>query len=493
MSLAAFPAVSLTGAAKSFGAVRALERVDLTVAAGECLGLVGHNGAGKSTLMHVLAGTLVPDAGELRVGAALLGAGYSPAVAYRHGIRCVFQELSLCPNLSVAENTRIFHGALKGFGWKRRARELITAKLNEIFPGHGIGADDEVADLSIGKRQMAEIARAFTVTDTPLRLVILDEPTSSLDASTAKQLLTYLRREVGKGTSAVLISHLLKEILETTDRIVVMKDGKVVDARPADNFTRDTLVAAMGTGSEHGRVSKEAAANGTLRTSQPIIIRAKPRTGGTQELTVHRGEVVGLAGLAGHGQTRMLLQVFDGEQSRSADTQINEPVAFIAGDRQSDGIFPLWSIGRNISIGSIATLLMGGLLSPQKEDALGHSWRQRIDIRTPDIGNPILSLSGGNQQKALFARALASPARIVLMDDPMRGVDVGTKLEVYKLIRAEAAAGRTFVWYTTEIDELIHCDHTYVFRNGAIVADLDRANATEERVLASSFTEDAAA
>ena len=494
MSLAAFPAVSLTGAAKSFAAVRALEHVDLIVATGECLGLVGHNGAGKSTLMHVLAGTLAADAGELRVGAALLGTGYSPAVAYRHGIRCVFQELSLCPNLSVAENTRIFHGALKGFGWKVKARALISAKLDEIFPGHGIAPDDEVADLSIGKRQMAEIARAFTVTDTPLRLVILDEPTSSLDASTAQQLLTFLRKEVAKGTSAILISHLLKEILKTCDRIVVMKDGKVVDARPAVQFTRDTLVEAMGTGSEHGNAEAgPGSKRSAVRASQPVVIRAKPRTGGAQELLVHRGEVVGLAGLAGHGQTRMLLQLFDGAQDRLTDTTVSEPVAFIAGDRQTDGVFPLWSIARNISIGSFATLLSGGLLNIQKEDALAQSWRDKIGILTPDIGNPILSLSGGNQQKALFARALASPGRIVLMDDPMRGVDVGTKLEVYELIRAEAAAGRTFVWYTTELDELANCDHTYIFRNGAIVADLGRAEATEERVLASSFHEDSAA
>ena len=518
------PAIALTAVAKSFGAVRALELVDLTVAAGECLGLVGHNGAGKSTLMHVLAGTLSPDAGTLSIAGETFTSANSPALAYRRGIRCVFQELSLCPNLSVAENTRIYHGALKGFGWKARARTLIAAKLDEIFPGHDVDADDEVADLSIGKRQMAEIARAFTVTDTPLRLVILDEPTSSLDATTARQLLTFLRAEVRKGTSAILISHLLKEILETSDRIVVMKDGTVVDTRPADGFNRDTLVAAMGTGREVGDRSLGQASqrDPSLRNSpedvgsrqrleptyapptsstprsakareENTVLRARPRTGGTRELTVNRGEIVGLAGLAGHGQTRMLLQLFEGARSRVAGTEVAEPVAFIAGDRQSDGVFPLWSIGRNISVGSYATLLKGGLIDRAAETALANAWRERIGIRTPDIGNPILSLSGGNQQKALFARALASPAGIVLMDDPMRGVDVGTKLEVYKLIRAEADAGRTFVWYTTEIDELAYCDHVYVFRNGAIMADLAASQATEENVLKASFVEEAGA
>ncbi len=505
MSSVAVPAIELAGIAKSFGAVRALEHVDLAVAAGECLGLVGHNGAGKSTLMNVLAGTLAPDEGTIGIAGEVLAQANSPAVAYRLGIRCVFQELSLCPNLTVAENTRIYHGALKGFGWKARARKLIAEKLDEIFPGHGISPDDEVADLSIGKRQMAEIARAFTVTDTPLRLVILDEPTSSLDATTARQLLTFLRAQVKAKASAILISHLLKEILETSDRIVVMKDGKVVDARPADKFNRDTLVAAMGTvghaPSGGTAASQQAAAphpalRATLSPSvkgrgQDTVIRARPRTGGARDLTVGRGEIVGLAGLAGHGQTRMLLQLFDASRARVPDTDVNEPVAFIAGDRQSDGIFPLWSIGRNISVGSYASLLSGRLIDTYKETALGNFWRQRIDIRTPDISNPILSLSGGNQQKSLFARALASPARVVLMDDPMRGVDVGTKLEVYKLIRAEADAGRTFVWYTTEIDELAYCDHVYVFRNGAIMADLAASAATEESVLKASFVEEA--
>src|SRR3954467_11939581 len=203
--------VSLKGVAKSFGAVRALAGVDLAVGPGECLGLVGHNGAGKSTLMNVLAGTLPPDIGALENNAKDLAGCYSVTAAHRSGIRCVFQELSLCPNLSVAENTRIVHGALRGFGWKTRARTLIRGKLDDIVPGHGIDPDDEVADLPIGKRQMAEIARAFTVTDRPLRLVILDEPTSSLDAVTAQQLLSYLGKEKARGTGIVLISHLLGE------------------------------------------------------------------------------------------------------------------------------------------------------------------------------------------------------------------------------------------------------------------------------------------
>ena len=163
------------------------------------------------------------------------------------------------------------------------------------------------------------------------------------------------------------------------------------------------------------------------------------------------------------------------------------PVALVAGDRQSDGIFPLWSIARNIGIRSIGRLRQGLLVSQPLEDALAREWQEKIGIRTPDIHNDILSLSGGNQQKALFARALGSDAEIILMDDPMRGVDVGTKRDVYELIRKEAEGGRTFLWYTTETEELENCDYVYVFRNGRIVADLARDELSEEKVIQSSF------
>jgi len=220
----------------------------------------------------------------------------------------------------------------------------------------------------------------------------------------------------------------------------------------------------------------------------PVRVRARPeRQQGGPELVAHEGEVIGLAGLSGHGQTELLLQIFKGASRRSRGIEVTAPVALVAGDRQADGIFPLWSIAENIGIRSLARLRNGLLISRAREDELAATWRERINIRTPDLRNNILSLSGGNQQKALFARALGSDARIVLMDDPMRGVDIGTKREVYDLIRAEARAGRTFLWYTTETDELENCDHVYVFRNGRIVADLGRGELTEEKVIQSSF------
>ena len=487
--------VTLNGVEKSFGAVRALAGVDLVVEPGECVGLVGHNGAGKSTLMNILAGTLSADPGEIIIGGEPQR-NFSVVLAHKLGIRCVFQELSLCPNLTVAENTRVLHPPIAGFGWRTRAARLISNQLDEIFPEHGITTDAVVGDLPIGKRQMIEVARAFTITDAPLRLVILDEPTSSLDTQRASQLLSYVRRVIGNGASCILISHLLGEILEYSDRVVVMRDGKVVAVDRAAGFTRDKLVAAMGATAVAKTRSTEA--TGARRGSTPVRVQARPatQTDGL-DLLAHEGEIVGLAGLAGHGQTELLLSIFRaatysvlGVLARSRSLiKVTDPVALIAGDRQSDGIFPLWSIAENIGIRSIAALRKGVLLSPERETEFAERWQQRIKIRTPDLRNNILSLSGGNQQKALFARALGSEAKILLMDDPMRGVDVGTKLEVYDLIRSEAAAGRTFLWYTTEMEELENCDHVYVFRNGRIVADLRRDQLSEERVIQSSFEE----
>src|SRR3984957_13917178 len=471
---------------KSYGAVRALDGADFSLGLGECVGVVGHNGAGKSTLMHVLNGGVAPDRGRLVVGGEEQR-HWGSARARALGLRCVFQELSLCPNLTVAENARVVHPAIQGFGWRRKAGRLILDKLDEIFPGHGVRPGDLVQDLTIGRKQMVEIARAFSVSNAQARLIILDEPTSSLDAHTAEQLLAHVRRSVASGASCVLISHILSEVLSTCDRIVVMRDGKVVLTDVARNFNRAKLVGAMG-GIEPD--SPVAQAQAATRGGTPVMVRVRPkRQADDQELVAREGEIVGLAGLAGHGQTDLLLATFSAASHARAGATVSAPVALVAGDRQSDGVFPGWSIAHNIGVRSLKRLRSGPLLSSRLEQELADAWRERIKIRTPDVHNNILSLSGGNQQKALFARALASDARIMLMDDPMRGVDFNTKLEVYDLIRAEAQKGRTFLWYTTEVDELKNCDRAYVFRNGAIVAELARDELNEEQVIHSSFAD----
>ncbi len=481
---------SLSNIAKSFGPVRALQTVSLAIDAGQCWGLVGHNGAGKSTLMNVLAGVFAPDQGQILIDGVALPA-YTPQLAYRHGVRCVFQELSLCLNLSVAENLCVFHPALRGWGWRKRARALIAAQLDEIFGEHGIDADRSVGELTLTQRQMVEIACAFTVVDQPLRLLILDEPTSSLDAVTARKLTGFIQRRLQAGLSVVFISHMLGEIFDCCTDIAVMRDGQLVLQQVAAKLDRAALVQAMG----HADQDKiESAASSATRqacgTSAAIaaglLLDVAMPGSPVPHLRIPRGQVIGLSGLAGQGQTEMLVKLFT--EHRAAIR-----TAFVAGDRVKDGNFPLWSIADNLSLRSLPALTKAGIrrwlgvIDRDREAALAKDWHQRVDIRTQDMHNNILSLSGGNQQKVLFARALSSDAELILMDDPMRGVDFATKVDMYRLIRAEAAQGRTFIWYTTENDELAYCDKTYVFYQQQITLDIARDDLSEERVIAASF------
>ncbi|CAN7680913.1 sugar ABC transporter ATP-binding protein [Rhizobium sp. LjRoot98] len=476
--------VAAEGVKVHFGAVKALDGVDLAIAPGECVGLVGHNGAGKSTIVNVINGGLAPHDGAVRYGGRDAGTGIATARA--NGVRCVFQELSLCPNLTVVENTRVMHPELKGFGWRGRALSIIRAKLDEMFPGHHIDCTAAVGDISIAERQMVEISIIFARVHEAPRLVILDEPTSSLDAGLARQLMDYVRKFVGSGGSVLLISHILGEILSTSDRIVVMKDGRVVASRPASDFDVGSLVQAM------GNVVKEQARNATaVQSSSSPLVDLPAIRGRGLPFRAYKGEVIGLAGLAGHGQTDMLLSLY---RTLSSDwfPGRGDEVAFVAGDRSLNGTFPLWSILNNLSISSLSAFATAGFVKRDQEKAVGEGWKKRIEIRTPDMRNGILSLSGGNQQKVLFARALSTRANMVLMDDPMRGVDVGTKQEVYAMLQTEAAAGRTFIWYSTEMDEIRLCDRVYVFRDGAISAELTGDEITEDRVLEASFEGEAA-
>lgn len=431
--------------------------------AGECLAVVGHNGAGKSTLMNVLAGTVRPDAGDMRVEGATVAFG-----ARHPSLRFVFQEGSLCPNLSIAENARIMHRDITGFGWRRRCAAVMTEAIETVFPGLHLPPGRMVGDLPLGARQAVEIARAFSHSGAPRAFVVLDEPTSSLDGHFAAALLAHIRRFVAAGGAVVFISHKLNEVLAIADRAIVMRDGSVVAEAWARRMTRDGLVAAMGHAVAPVDRATRAAPTG------PVLLDIAG-------LTARRGEIVGLGGLAGHGQTELLRQILTGTTGLKT--------AMVPGDRVADGIFPLWSIARNITVRALPNLRAGPLLDPARKAALATDWRDRLGLVTPDVNNPILSLSGGNQQKALFARALASDAALILMDDPMRGVEIGTKRDVYALIAAEAEKGRTFLWYSTEFDELLQCDRVAVFRDGQITGTLDAHAISEEAVLHLSFAE----
>lgn len=466
--------VRVRGASKRFGSIVALTGADLTVGAGEIVGFVGHNGAGKSTLVNILTGGIKADEGEITIGTTQLSDDYTTGKSHALGVRCVFQELSLCPNLDVVENTRVIHRSIHGIGWRKKAEKLILQALDEVFPGHGIKVRSKIHELPIAQRQMVEIARAFTVTDEPVNLIILDEPTSALGDQATKQLLDHIRQAAATGIGFILITHRLDEIYAVADQIVVMKDGTVVASQPPAELQQPDLVRLMG-GAEADEESKNA--ERPIDPNAPILVQVP----GPVDIEARAGEIIGFAGLDGHGQRTTLLAMALEKKGVSART------SFVAGDRQSDGVFPIWSISNNLSISSLGELLKGILLSQSNETSLAEKWRKRIGIRAENTEQGILTLSGGNQQKVLFARALAAPAPIVLLDDPMRGVDVGTKLEVYDLIRNEARGGRTFVWYSTELEELTNCDRVYVFRDGNVVECLPRGEISQNRIIEASF------
>ncbi|MDO5642240.1 MAG: sugar ABC transporter ATP-binding protein [Paracoccus sp. (in: a-proteobacteria)] len=468
------PVVTLVSASRSFGALQALADVDLDIRAGECIGLVGHNGAGKSTLVNLVTGLLKPSGGQvIRAG----GAG--PAEA---GIRAVSQEGTLCLNLTALENLQITQPDLRGRGWRRLAASRIQAALDDIFPGHHLRPDQLVGDMTLAEQQMIEIAVGFAQGPAPVRLVVLDEPTSSLDASISAQLLAHVARFCAEGGAVIFITHMLGEVFSVASRIVVMKDGRKIADRPAGDLDRQRLVDLMG----HVAQGHDAAAPGGARSTRSALKDAAPILTTPEGITARRGEIVGLAGLAGHGQAEALARYFlaSGTDWRA---RARPKAAFVAGDRRRDGVMPGWSIRWNLSLAALSGLVGRGMIDRKAETALAQDWKRRIDIRSPDLGNPLLSLSGGNQQKVLFARALATPAEVIVMDDPMRGVDVGTKSEVYAMIRREADAGRTFLWYSTEMDEIGNCDRVYVFRDGTISAELEGDAITEENILAASF------
>ncbi|NVK35853.1 MAG: sugar ABC transporter ATP-binding protein [Rhodobacteraceae bacterium] len=472
--------VSVKDVRVQFGAVKALDGVDLEIFAGETIGLVGHNGAGKSTIVNVINGALPPHEGAVSYGAQ----DSTTKVAKDNGVRCVFQELSLFPNLTIVENARLMHSDLGGWNWRKTAARLMREMLDEIFPNNSIQTQSAVGELSIAERQMVEIAIKFlNVTQAP-KLVILDEPTSSLDATLAEQLLAHVRRYVSEGGSVLFISHILGEILSTSSRIVVMKDGKIVSSKPASEFSVQSLVETMGS---VVKKSERKSARSAVQGSEQTVLHIPSGKAGGLDFNATRGEIVGLAGLGGHGQTEMLLDLFNKHCSNWVPEK-QQNVAFVAGDRSLNGTFPLWSILRNLTVSNVRALARFATIDAAREDIQADEWKKRIEIRTPDIDNPILSLSGGNQQKVLFARALSGEAEIVLMDDPMRGVDIGTKQEVYNILQSEAVSGRTFIWYSTEMDEVCLCNRVYVFRDGAIVAELSGDDVTEDNILAASFS-----
>ena len=481
----------LRGVTKTYGATTALRDVSLTTRTGEVVGLIGANGAGKSTLTRILSGVTRPSVGELfHLGAPLALDSYAPAAASARGVRVVYQELSLCTNLDVCENFYLEqHASLRQpRRWRRTLLELAHRALEEVFPDHGIEPRTKVGALSIAQRQMVEIARAASMPG--LALLILDEPTSSLGATQTAQLMAALDRFTARGVSVLFISHRLGEIVNVADRIVVMRNGAKVWEGPNQDVDEAALVERM-TGEAAGAAGAHARPAPVDRTAGARIhVRTRGLTTEVLaglEVDLRGGELVGVAGLEGSGQRDFLKAIFFGGRRRRAQIERAGRIAYVTGDRAKEGIFPLWSIFDNMSLVEVTKwrlfrwLDLGGL-----GEKVGR-WFSALDIKAPDASTPIVALSGGNQQKVLVARALLADADIIVLDDPTKGVDIGTRRQMYGLFREAAERGKLVIWYSTEDEELETCSRVLVFRYGRIVKELAGAAAVKQRIIEASF------
>ncbi len=372
-------AVVLFGISKDYGITRANDRIDFTVNPGEVVGLVGGNGAGKSTLMKILSGEVTPTGGSISfAGERVDPSLYDAAAAHAHGVRMVHQELSLCTNLSVAENffLEASDNARPFPGWRGRFRDRALRALGGVFPEAGIGVDENVGRLSISERQMVEIARA--VSDPDVRLIILDEPTSSLDQRRAAQLRSFIRRMASEGVAFIFISHKLEDIIDIATDVVVLRNGRLAWRGKAADATIGRLVGLMGGNVDmkyHGQqIVGGMSGCAVLRLTGDLTAPLG------RDVEIGRGEIVGLAGLEGNGQRELLRAVF-APRGRNAGVTRSATASFIAGDRQKEGVFPQWNVLANISIGRTAKRAWASLVSDQRErsEAAVHASRLGLD------------------------------------------------------------------------------------------------------------------
>jgi ribose transport system ATP-binding protein len=489
-------ALKLEGASKRYGMTQAVNGMSLAVARAQVMGVIGPNGAGKSTLMRIIAGEADADSGRLMLGGQEIDLRkYSRRAAERHGVRTVHQELSLCTNLRVYENFMLEYGAGTGPRWRAAMKDQAARALAECFPGSGITPMSEIGRLSLAQQQMVEIARA--VSSPKLHVLILDEPTSALPADRVDQLREVLARLRERGVASILITHRLTEIVELTENVVVMRNGEEAWRGATTDVTRDELVAIM-SGAPAGASAADAVTAGRNMTSVdrsraaagPLLEVSHLSDGPLQDVNiqVNAGEIVGVYGLEGSGQRELLRAVFSRGRRRSGSSvRASGRLAFVSGDRRREGLFPLWPIAGNLTLSALGRLGRAGVVSRARENSLISRWLTTLAVRTAGRGDPITALSGGNQQKVIIARALATEADLVLLDDPTRGVDPGTKTEVFQLLREASAAGRGALLHSTEEHELLSCDRVYVMSAGAVVAELSSAELTAEGLVTAAF------
>jgi len=492
------PILEVRGISKRFGGVVALDDVSLELRPGEVHALVGENGAGKSTLIKVMTGVHQPDAGEL------LLAGESvrflrPRDAQQAGVSTIYQEINLVPQLSVARNLFLGREPTNRLGFVDFDRMREGA--HRMMERYGVSVDVRrpLHEMSLGAQQTVAIARAVAEQH---RVLIMDEPTSSLEPSEVERLFAAIAMLQSEGVSLIYVSHRLDEIFRICDSVTVLRDGRRVHQGPVGELTRHSLIGLM-LGREIAETSRitefrDAAAAGESPELLEARGLARRHVLEGVDVTVRRGEVVGLAGLLGSGRSSTAKAIYgalpiDSGQvaiagtpvvSGSVGAAIKAGIALIPEDRKSEGIVPGLSVRDNITLGILPSLSRFGVLAEKAQDAIADELIERLHIKTSGRDQKVSELSGGNQQKVLLARMLAMEPRLLILDDPTRGIDVGAKAEIQALVSELAGRGMSVVLISSDLEEVVEGSHALVvLRDGAVVGTLQGGDVSAERVV----------
>ncbi len=486
--------LKMEGICKSFPGVRALDNVDFVLRKGEIHALMGENGAGKSTLIKILNGVYEKDAGRIILEGRPVHFK-SPQEAQNMGIGTVFQEIALCPNLTVAENMFIGRSRDVFVKWKQM-NERAAGMLSSL----GIPASpaQELASCSIAVQQMIAIARAV---DMDCKILILDEPTSSLDEDETKKLFALMRQLKARGVGIIFITHFIDQVYEISDRITVLRNGKLIGEYQTSALPQIELVSKM-----MGKALSDISAiqkHELLKSGDRVPVfeaKALSSAAGVRpfDFAIHKGEVNGFAGLLGSGRSESVRAIFAADKVTGGEVKINgkrvkiktplhaikQGIGYLPEDRKSDGIIDELSVRDNIIL---ALQVMKGFFKPlsrKQAEEFANQYIQLLEIKTPSLDTPIKSLSGGNQQKVILARWLLTHPMYLILDEPTRGIDVGTKVEIQKLVLKLAADGMSLTFISSEIDEMLRvCSRLIVMKDREIVGELRGADLTEQNVM----------
>ena len=492
--------LKMKGIGKSFGTVRALDDVDLTLRAGEVLALMGENGAGKSTLMNILSGSLTHFEGEIFIDGQKQIIG-SPVHARDLGIAKIHQELQMVKEMTIAENMFMGREMAGRFGFvDKRAQEAQARKYLEMLD-LSINPKRPLKSLRVGEQQMVEIAKAVSLN---ARILIMDEPTSAISKAESENLFAVIRRLASEGVGVIYITHRMEEVFQIADRLMVLRDGKFIGCVDAKNSSRGEIISMM-VGREitdmyprkHAQIGEEVLRVTHLRLkSAPGSFR---RALSDVSLTLHKGEVLGIAGLLGAGRTELLECLF-GVHPRDAsgeiviegkpveidcpETAIKLGIAFATEDRKGKGLVLLRSIGENMSLPMLRTFTSGLFMDTRREKVEWNKQIKDMSIKAPSAKTLASALSGGNQQKVVLGRWLMTHPKILLLDEPTRGIDVGAKAEIYNLINALAEKGIGIIVVSSELPEIIGIsDRIVTLCEGRLTGEFTKAEATQEKLL----------